>query len=130
MGFWTWQSNNVTIEHNTFYYLNNLLVLNEANLAQDELLFQYNLFHGDTKPLFDGELVDMPPSWFRDNYWLAWPGASPELEPIAKPLTGFDFSSTNPAAPDYLRVMKAGNEEDAPTPFPGRYELSTQSLSE
>ena len=123
-------AHNVTIEHNTFFDLNNLLVLNDANLAQDELLFQHNLIHGDTKPLFDGELVDMPPSWFKYNYWLAWSGTIPELEPIAKPLTGFDFSSTNPSAPDYLRVMTASNGGDVPTPFPGRYELPAQSPSE
>jgi tRNA A-37 threonylcarbamoyl transferase component Bud32 len=114
---------NVTIEHNTFYDLKSLLVLNGANLAQDGLRFQHNLAYGDTEPLFDGELTDLPPNMFEANYWLAWPGTSAELDPIATPLSGFDFIATNPANSDYLRIKQTLGGEDPPAPFPGRYEL-------
>jgi hypothetical protein len=100
------------------------LVLNGANLEQDGFRFQHNLVHGDTSPLFDGELGDLPRYWFEDNYWLAWHGTSAELEPIAKPLADFNFSTTNPAAADYLQITTTSDGDDAPTPFPGRYQLS------
>lgn len=121
---------NVAIEHNTFYDLNNLLVVNETNFAQDEVRFRDNLIHGDSKPLFDAALVDVPQDWFENNYWLNWPGTAAELGPIARPLSGFNFSSTDPASPEYLRVTTTPGGDEVPTPFPGRYQLPKQQLAE